>query len=215
MPPCSTLRRLNRDKTPLHDPIVLVRADADSGVSVAVALQWCSDSFSDTCVGYANSIKTVDGGTHMDGMRAALTRLVNNLARKSKVGHERAYWAVHMQTAGGSDMARPVVYLNGRQLVEHGWCGLFQPLSPSDHKLALSSMQPHRLHALAKMALLPRLTHPNRCRSSKKASRTLAASTCGKAWVPSSLCACPTPSSKAKPKRGWATRRSGASSSRR
>jgi DNA gyrase subunit B len=37
-------------------------------------------------VGFANSIKTVDGGAHMDGLRAALTRTVNALARKGKVG---------------------------------------------------------------------------------------------------------------------------------
>jgi DNA gyrase subunit B len=36
-------------------------------VQVEVALQWCSDSFSDTIVGFVNSIKTIDGGTHMDG----------------------------------------------------------------------------------------------------------------------------------------------------
>jgi DNA gyrase B len=36
-------------------------------VQVEVALQWCSDAFSDTIVGFVNSIKTIDGGTHMDG----------------------------------------------------------------------------------------------------------------------------------------------------
>lgn len=55
------------------------------GVKVEVALQWCSDAFSDTMLGFVNSIKTVDGGTHMDGFKAALTRTVNSLGRKSKV----------------------------------------------------------------------------------------------------------------------------------
>ena len=36
-------------------------------MQVEVALQWCSDAFSDTIVGFVNSIKTIDGGTHMDG----------------------------------------------------------------------------------------------------------------------------------------------------
>jgi DNA gyrase subunit B len=40
-------------------------------VQVEVALQWCSDAFSDTIVGFVNSIKTIDGGTHMDGAVAA------------------------------------------------------------------------------------------------------------------------------------------------
>jgi DNA gyrase subunit B len=54
------------------------------GVKVEVALQWCSSTFSDTLVGFVNSVKTIDGGTHMDGLKAALTRLVNSLARKTK-----------------------------------------------------------------------------------------------------------------------------------
>ena len=51
---------------------------------VEMALQWCSDIYSDSLLGFVNSIKTIDGGTHMDGLKAALTRLVNALARKLK-----------------------------------------------------------------------------------------------------------------------------------
>lgn len=36
-------------------------------------------------LGYANSIRTIDGGTHIDGIKASLTRTLNNLAKKSKV----------------------------------------------------------------------------------------------------------------------------------
>lgn len=56
-----------------------------NGVTVELALQWCSDAFSDTIIGFVNSIKTVDGGTHLDGMKAALTRTINNIARKQKI----------------------------------------------------------------------------------------------------------------------------------
>jgi DNA gyrase subunit B len=73
---------LNRDKEVLHPPIYVNRTI--NGVVVEVGLQWCADSFSDTLVGFVNSVKTVDGGTHMDGMKAALTRVINSLARKSK-----------------------------------------------------------------------------------------------------------------------------------
>lgn len=45
----------------------------------------CTDSYSDTLLGYANSIRTVDGGTHIEGMKASLTRTLNNLGKKSKV----------------------------------------------------------------------------------------------------------------------------------
>ncbi|GAB4814025.1 hypothetical protein N2152v2_001071 [Parachlorella kessleri] len=73
---------LNRDKEAFHKPVVFRREV--SGVTVEVALQWCADSFSDNIIGFVNSIKTVDGGTHIDGLKAALTRTVNNLGRKTK-----------------------------------------------------------------------------------------------------------------------------------
>ena len=44
----------------------------------------CSDAYTDTLLGYANSIRTSDGGSHLDGMKAAITRTLNTLGRKSK-----------------------------------------------------------------------------------------------------------------------------------
>ena len=77
------VKYLNRDKQPIHAPIYFSKMDP-SGVVVEVALQWCGDAFSDTLIGFVNSIKTVDGGTHMDGFKAAATRTVNSLGRKTK-----------------------------------------------------------------------------------------------------------------------------------
>lgn len=45
----------------------------------------CSDAYSDTTLGYANSIRTIDGGTHIEGVKASLTRTLNNLGKKSKI----------------------------------------------------------------------------------------------------------------------------------
>lgn len=73
---------MNRDKTPIHEPYIFTRQSGD--VTVEVALQWCSDAFSDTLVGFVNSVKTIDGGTHLDGFKSALTRTVNSLGRKTK-----------------------------------------------------------------------------------------------------------------------------------
>ncbi|KAL4607473.1 hypothetical protein ACB092_09G176900 [Castanea dentata] len=73
---------LNADKKPLHD-VVGFRKEKE-GILIDVALQWCSDAYSDTMLGYANSIRTVDGGTHIDGTKAALTRTLNSLGKKSK-----------------------------------------------------------------------------------------------------------------------------------
>ncbi|KAJ6992219.1 DNA gyrase [Populus alba x Populus x berolinensis] len=67
----------------LHD-VVSFRKEVD-GITIDMALQWCSDAYSDTILGYANSIRTVDGGTHIDGVKASLTRTLNNFGKKSKV----------------------------------------------------------------------------------------------------------------------------------
>lgn len=66
------VKHLNRDKQPFHEPVVFSK-EID-GVRVEVALQWCADAFSDTLIGFVNSIKTVDGGTHLDGFKSAVTR---------------------------------------------------------------------------------------------------------------------------------------------
>nr|CAA8286795.1 Unknown [Brassica rapa]CAA8287762.1 Unknown [Brassica rapa]CAA8392379.1 Unknown [Brassica rapa]CAA8404042.1 Unknown [Brassica rapa] len=60
-----------------------------NGASINVALQWCSDAYSDTMRGYANSIRTIDGGTHIEGVKASLTRTLNTLAKKSKAVKEK------------------------------------------------------------------------------------------------------------------------------
>lgn len=78
---------LNIDKKPLHD-IVGFRKQVD-GIAIDVALQWCSDAYSDTMLGYANSIRTIDGGTHIEGIKASLTRTLNNLGKKSKIIKEK------------------------------------------------------------------------------------------------------------------------------
>ncbi|CAH9077689.1 unnamed protein product [Cuscuta europaea] len=78
---------LNADKKPLHD-VVSFRREVD-GVSIDAALQWCSDAYSDTMLGYANSIRTIDGGTHIEGLKASLTRTVNSLGKKSKTIKEK------------------------------------------------------------------------------------------------------------------------------
>lgn len=72
---------MTRDKEPLHADIIYVEGERD-GVTVEVALQWCIDSYSDNILGFANNIRTIDGGTHLEGLKAVLTRTMNNVARK-------------------------------------------------------------------------------------------------------------------------------------
>ena len=78
----SFVRHLNRRRKTTHDrPVYLERVDGTT--SVEVALQYQSDSWSETLLAFANNINTVDGGTHVTGFRAALTSSLNDWGRKN------------------------------------------------------------------------------------------------------------------------------------
>ncbi|RME37291.1 MAG: DNA gyrase subunit B, partial [Thermoflexia bacterium] len=82
----SFVRYLNRNRTPLHPPLY-VEKEVD-GIGVEVAIQY-TDSYTESVYPFANTIHTVDGGTHLTGLRAALTRTINDYARKAGLLKEK------------------------------------------------------------------------------------------------------------------------------
>ena len=80
---------MNRAKTVLHPTVFLGRGEKD-GITVDVAMQW-NDSYQESVLPYTNNIPQKDGGTHVTGLRAAMTRVLNKyieeheLAKKAKV----------------------------------------------------------------------------------------------------------------------------------
>ena len=82
----SFVRYLNRNRKPLHPP-VYAEKEVD-GIGVEVAIQY-TDSYTESVYPFANTIHTVDGGTHLTGLRAALTRTINDYARKAGLLKEK------------------------------------------------------------------------------------------------------------------------------
>ena len=75
------VRDMTDGKQAVHPEVIYLRKEVH-GVDVEIALQWCRDQFIDIVLGFANNIRTVDGGTHLDGFKASLTRLINSCGRQ-------------------------------------------------------------------------------------------------------------------------------------
>src|ERR1700731_1273094 len=72
------VKHLNKGKQVLHDSPVYMEGKKDT-VEIEIALQY-NDSYTENVFAFANTINTVDGGTHLSGFRSALTRSINNFA---------------------------------------------------------------------------------------------------------------------------------------
>ena len=69
---------LDRTKTPLIPPPIMIAAERD-GITVEAAMRW-NDSYHESMLCFTNNIPQRDGGTHLAGFRAALTRAVTKYA---------------------------------------------------------------------------------------------------------------------------------------
>ena len=79
--------QINSNREVMHQEVIQINGgkDTEKGpVTIELALQW-SDAFSETIFCYTNIIRNKDGGTHMTGLRGALTKSVNNYAKKKKL----------------------------------------------------------------------------------------------------------------------------------
>jgi DNA gyrase subunit B len=78
----SFVKYLNRNRDVLHN-VSFFEKETD-GVGVEVAIQY-TDAFSESVYAFANTINTIDGGAHLTGLRIALTRSINDFARKNNL----------------------------------------------------------------------------------------------------------------------------------
>ena len=76
------VKYLNQGKTPIHEQIIHLSGEQD-GISLEVALQY-NTGYSSNIYSFTNNINTHEGGTHEDGVKRALTRIINNYGKKGK-----------------------------------------------------------------------------------------------------------------------------------
>ena len=74
---------INKGKNPIHEDIIHFEGE-DEGVFFEVAMQY-TDAYNENIYSFVNNINTHDGGTHEEGVRRALTRVINNYAKKAGI----------------------------------------------------------------------------------------------------------------------------------
>ncbi len=78
------VKYLDKSKNPAHQTLSVIASDKTSGISMEVSMQW-NDSYHENILCFTNNIRQRDGGTHLAGLRAALTRTINNYAADNKL----------------------------------------------------------------------------------------------------------------------------------
>ncbi|NMB67919.1 MAG: DNA topoisomerase (ATP-hydrolyzing) subunit B [Chloroflexi bacterium] len=78
----SFVRFLNRNRDVLH-PVFAAEKDVEA-IGIEVAIQY-TDAYAESVYSFANTINTIDGGTHLTGLRTAITRVINDYARKANL----------------------------------------------------------------------------------------------------------------------------------
>lgn len=94
------VKYLNQNKRPLHRDVIHFKAQQDN-VSVELGLQY-NNGYSETLLSFVNTINTTEGGTHVSGFRAALTRTLNRYLRKEKLTKDG-------KTPGGDDFREGLI----------------------------------------------------------------------------------------------------------
>ena len=77
------VKHLNEARPGLHDEVIFI-AGSREGVDVELAMQW-TNAYSENLCSFTNNIRTIEGGTHVSGFKAALTRTVNSFAASKKI----------------------------------------------------------------------------------------------------------------------------------
>ncbi len=75
---------INQNKTPLHEQVIYM-AGAKEDCMAEIAMQYCEDSYNEVIVSFANNVHTPEGGMHEEGLKRALTNVLNAYGKKAKI----------------------------------------------------------------------------------------------------------------------------------
>ena len=75
---------INQNKNPLHEQVIYMAGSRDDSMA-EIALQYCEDSYSEIIVSFANNVHTPEGGMHEEGLKRALTTVLNAYGKKTKL----------------------------------------------------------------------------------------------------------------------------------
>ena len=75
---------INQNKTPLHEQVIYMAGAKDDSMA-EIALQYCEDSYNEIIVSFANNVHTPEGGMHEEGLKRALTNVLNAYGKKAKI----------------------------------------------------------------------------------------------------------------------------------
>ena len=75
---------INRNKTPLHEKVIYMSGSKDDSMA-EIAMQYCEDSYNEVIVSFANNVHTPEGGMHEEGLKRALTNVLNAYGKKAGI----------------------------------------------------------------------------------------------------------------------------------
>ena len=75
---------INRNKTPLHEGVIYMSGSRDDSMA-EIAMQYCEDSYNEVIVSFANNVHTPEGGMHEEGLKRALTNVLNAYGKKAGI----------------------------------------------------------------------------------------------------------------------------------
>ena len=147
----SFVEHLAQLKTPLHPNVISVTGE-QNGITVDVALQW-TDSYQETMFCFTNNIPQKDGGTHLIGFRAALTRTLTNYIEQSGIAKQAKI------TLSGDDMREGMIAVLSVKVPDPSFS------SQTKEKLVSSEVRPVVEHTFGARLEEFLQEHPNEARA--------------------------------------------------